>query len=189
MRRLGGHRSFLAQKRGCRDSLAVNNQSVQCRWCVPGTTSEVKLLDPDGKPQLNTVTKDVPCTTTKLIGPNPDGEPFEEDWYYRSILGKLNFLEKLSRGEIAYALHQCARFASNPKASHGKAIKHVDRYLLKMRNKVLLIRPKQQESFECWVDADLSGNWDKKIAASDPNTAKPRSSFVIKYAGVQLAFM
>ena len=69
-----------------------------------------------------------------------------------------------------------------------KAIKHIGHYLLKTRNKGLLIRPKQQESFECWVDADFSDNWDKRIAASDPNTAKSRSGFVIKHAGVPLVW-
>ena len=86
---------------------------------------DVKLLDEDGNPRPNTVMKDLPCMVTRPIGPDPDGEPFGEDWDYRSVIGKLNFLEKSTRGEIAYAVHQCARFAANPKASHGKAVKHI----------------------------------------------------------------
>ena len=132
-------------------------------------------------------TMDVPCAAPKLIGPNPDGEPFMEDWDYRSILSKLDFLGKSSRGEIAYAVHQCTHFASNPKASHGKAIKYIGRCLLKTHNKGILLQPNKQESFECWVDANFSGNWDKQIA-SDPNTAKSRSGFVITYARVPLVW-
>ena len=147
---------------------------------------DLQLLDEDGRPRPNTLTKDLPCMVTKPIGPDPEGEPFNEEWDYRSVIGKLNFLEKSTRGEIAYAVHQCARFASAPKASHGKAIKHIGRYLLKTRDKGLLLKPDPEESFECFVDADFSGNWDKRIADKDPNTAKSRSGFVIKYAGVPL---
>ena len=123
---------------------------------------------------------------TKPIGPDPEGELFNKEWDYRSVIGKLNFLEKSTRGEIAYAIHQSARFASAPKASHGKVIKHIGRYLLKTRDKGLLLKPDPEESFECFVDADFCGNWDKRIADKDPNTAKSRSGFVIKYAGVPL---
>jgi hypothetical protein len=38
-------------------------------------------------------------------------------------------LEKRTRPDIAYAWHQCARFASNPRYKHGK-VKHIGRYLL-----------------------------------------------------------
>ena len=34
---------------------------------------------------------------------------------YRSVVGKLNFLEKDSRPDIAYAVHQCTRFSEDPK--------------------------------------------------------------------------
>ena len=35
-------------------------------------------------------------------------------FHFRSMVGKLNCLEKTSRPKIVYAVHQCARFASNP---------------------------------------------------------------------------
>ena len=54
------------------------------------------------------------------------------------------------------------------------------------RDKGLLLKPDPEESFECFVDADFSGNWDKRITNKDPNTARSRSGFVIKYAGVPL---
>ena len=53
----------------------------------------LKLLDEDGKPRPNTATKDLPCMVTKPIGLDPEGEPFNEEWDYRSVVGKLNFLE------------------------------------------------------------------------------------------------
>ena len=147
---------------------------------------DLQLLDEDGKPRPNMDTKDLPCMVTKPIGPDPEGEPFNEEWDYRSVISKLNFLEKSTCGEIAYAIHQCACFESTLKASHGKAIKHIGRYLLKTRDKGLLLKPDPKESFECFLDADFSRSWDKCIADKDPNTAKTCSGFVIKYARVPL---
>ena len=49
-----------------------------------------------------------------------------------------------------------------------------------------MLKPDPNESFECYVDADFCGNWDKHIADKDPNTAKLRSGYVIKYSGVPL---
>ena len=101
-------------------------------------------------------------------------------------MGKLNFLEKSTRADIAFPTHQCARFLSNPKQSHGEAIKHIGRYLLSTRDKGLVIKPDDTRSFDCYVDASYLGDWDKRIAGEDPNTAKSRTGFVIKYANVPL---
>jgi hypothetical protein len=125
-----------------------------------------------------------PALSTKLIGPDFDSQPFEYDWSYRSIIGKLNFLAMSTRPDISYPTHMCARFCADPKQSHGEAVKHIARYLLGTKERGVVISPLKEESFECYVDADFLGNWDKRIAHKDPNTAKSRTGFIVKYAGV-----
>jgi hypothetical protein len=49
------------------------------------------------------------------------------------------------------------------------------------RDKGLILNPKDH-SFECWVDADLVGNWDRVNADVDPSTAKSRTGYIITYA-------
>ena len=71
---------------------------------------------------------------------------------------------------------------SSPRQSHGVAIKRIGRYLLRTRTKGLIIKPKMESSFECYVDASFLGDWDKRIAGEDPDTAKSRTGFVVKYA-------
>jgi hypothetical protein len=122
-----------------------------------------------------------PLLLTKLIGPDPQGAPFDYPWHYRSIIGKLNFFEKSTRADISYPVHQCTCFMESPKQSHGIAIKRIGRYLLDTRDKGLIIKPDKLHSFIAFVDADFCGNWDKFIAAQDPNTAKSRTGFLIKY--------
>jgi hypothetical protein len=68
-----------------------------------------------------------------------DGEDFAKHWSYQSIIGKLNFLEKSTRPDIAYAVHQCARFSANPKASHSVAVRNIVRYLIGAADQGIII--------------------------------------------------
>jgi hypothetical protein len=56
----------------------------------------------------NTKEKPTPAPSTALLNCNIDGSSHDESWDYRSIIGKLNFLEKSTRPDIAFAVHQCA---------------------------------------------------------------------------------
>jgi hypothetical protein len=64
------------------------------------------------------------------------------------VIGKLNYLEKSTRPDIAYAVHQCARFAANPKKEHGIAVKHIGRYLLDTQDKGITCTP-NTNAIEC----------------------------------------
>ena len=147
---------------------------------------DLELLNPDGTERPNVKGRDLPALTTRIIGPDLTGKPFSYEWDYRSVIGKLNYLEKSSRPDIAFPVHQCARFMSNPKHSHGTAVKHIGRYLLATRDKGYRIAPSQNHSFDCYVDASFLGDWDKRIAGNDPNTAKSRTGFVLKYANAPI---
>ena len=149
---------------------------------------DLGLLASDGSERPNTSTKDTPLMTSRVLGPDRDGPAFDYTWEYRSVIGKLNFLEKSTRPDLAYATHQCARFMADPKKSHGEAIKHIGRYLLKTRDKGFIIKPDKTQAFECWVDADFCGNWDKDIAPTEPDTAKSRHGFVVKLHGAPICW-
>ena len=46
----------------------------------------------------------------------------------------------------------------------------------------LRFHPDPSKGFECYCDADFSGNWNKDYAQFDPSTAKSRSGWIIFYA-------
>jgi hypothetical protein len=117
------------------------------------------------------------ASPTKLIGEN-----FDYEWSYKSLIRKLNFLEKSTRPDIAYA----ARFMSDPKKSHGEAVKRIGRYLLGTRSKGIQLKPDKAKGFECYVDANFCGDWDQAIAPEDPDTAKSRHGFTLKLYGMPL---
>jgi Reverse transcriptase (RNA-dependent DNA polymerase) len=65
----------------------------------------------------------------------PNSLDFCNSFHYRSVIGKLNYLEKGSLPDILYAFHQCARFSSAPKKDHGDAVRRVVRYLKATRQR------------------------------------------------------
>jgi len=134
-----------------------------------------------------TGTKPTPAASTVKLSRDLHGRSFDEEWHYRSVIGKLNFVEKSTRPDIAYAVHQCARFSSDPKESHANAIKRIVKYLVGTQDKGIILNPKDH-SFDCWVDADFVGNWDRVNADVDPSTAKSRTGYVITYAGCPLTW-
>jgi hypothetical protein len=82
----------------------------------------------------NSTRKDIPALSSSILLPLFEDKEFNKTWSYRSLIGKLNYLEKSTRPDIAYAVHQCARFASQPEAGHTIAVKHIGRYLLHLHS-------------------------------------------------------
>ena len=70
----------------------------------------------------------------------------------------MNYLEKGSQSELAYAIHQCARYSTDPRKEHGDAVRWIGRYLLGTPNKGLILRPDLTRSFEVFMDSDFCGN-------------------------------
>jgi ATP-binding cassette subfamily B (MDR/TAP) protein 1 len=97
-------------------------------------------------------------------------------------VGKLNYLEKGSRPDIAYAVHQCARFSADPKQEHGDAIRWLAKYLKGTREKGMILLPTVERQLEVFVDADFAGNWDP-AETDDRDTARSRHGYLIYYAG------
>jgi hypothetical protein len=96
------------------------------------------------------------------------------------VIGKLNFLEKSTRPDIAYAIHQCARFCEDPKQVHFDAVIHLTKYLAGTTDQGIILDPKHDKSFEVYADADFAENWNKITVHKDPSTAKSRSGYVIR---------
>jgi hypothetical protein len=133
----------------------------------------------EGEPKYETKTCDTPAQSTTILSRDTEGQPHEASWSYRSVIGKLNFLEKSSRPDLAYAVHNCARFSSDPKVIHGRAVKRIGRYLLGTRDKGIIMRPDPTRSVEVHADADFCGLFDPETAVFDPITAKSRTGYVV----------
>ena len=124
---------------------------------------------------------------TGPLGTDPDGEPMDESWNYRSIVGMLLYLSTNSRPDISFAVSQVARFCANPKASHATAVKTILRYLKRTRDKGMIIKIDKKLTLDLFVDADFCGLF-KVEPDVDSNSVRSRSGFIVKLAGCPLTW-
>jgi len=125
---------------------------------------------------------DLPYLVTKILHQDSEGASFDGHFNYCSVFGKLLYLEKSMRPELAYAVHQCAQFCADLMKSHGEVIKKIGRYLLTTQDQGMILTP-TKESFKCWVDASHAGEWNHADAMLDATMTKSRMGYMITYAG------
>jgi hypothetical protein len=75
-----------------------------------------------------------PASTTP-VGLDVDGATLIEDWEYASMVVILMYMAANTRSDIAYAVHQAARYTHDPRYSHAVAIKRILRYIKGTKHK------------------------------------------------------
>ena len=75
------------------------------------------------------------------------------------MIGKINYLDQCTRPDIVYAVHQCARFSSNPRKENTDAVEYIGPYLKGTSELGISFNPDISKSFECFADADSFVNW------------------------------
>jgi len=131
--------------------------------------------------QDDKATHDTPALSKTLLHKDPTGLPRRTTWNYRSVVGMLNFLCASTRPELAFSVHQCARFSQDPKLSHELAILRIVKYLKATREKGLIFKPDSSKSLDCYVDADFAGSW-SHADVQDASSVLSRSGYVIMFA-------
>ena len=137
--------------------------------------------------QDNVKTKSTPAASSQISHRHPNSKPHDNSFHFKSAIGKLNCLEKASRSDISCITHQCARFVSNPKIEHTRAMRWLGRYLKGTVDKGTALRPDPSRGLEVYVDADFAGNWDPKDT-SNPDTARSRHGCCIMCAGCPITW-
>jgi hypothetical protein len=131
--------------------------------------------------QDNSQIHDTPSKSEILQRTDPDNLLRETTWNYRMLIGMLTYLSASSRPDIAYAVHQCARFSVNPQWCHKLAIKRIVCYLKGTQTQGYHLQPTPARTLDCYVDADFTGNWTLSTL-HDPNSVKSRTGYVIMFA-------
>jgi hypothetical protein len=72
------------------------------------------------------------CDTPAFMSPiraDQDGPAFNESWQYDSVIGMMMYLANNRCPDIAYTVHQAARFTHHPCQSHAVGVKKIAQYL------------------------------------------------------------
>eukprot|EP00956_Cyclotella_meneghiniana_P030555 scaffold77192_cov37-Cyclotella_meneghiniana.AAC.9 len=132
-------------------------------------------------------TKPVPAKVSLQLHSFYNSPPFDLNFNYRSVVGELNYLAQTARPDIMYAVHQIA--SADPRKEHGEAILYLVRYLKKTRHLGLKFKPDESKGFDCYCDADFSGNWNSLFASADPSTAKSRSGWIVALSTTEAEYI
>jgi hypothetical protein len=114
--------------------------------------------------------KAVPAKVSKILHDHLDKPPFLLNFGYPSVIGKLNYLAQTTRPDIVYAALKLAKYSSNPREPHGEADLYLICYLKKTQDLGICFKSDRDKGFECYCDADFSGDWNKHLASFDPST-------------------
>jgi len=123
------------------------------------------------------------CTPAiSVLHPDHGGHARCEQWNYRSVLGKLNYLAQMTRPDISMAVHSCTRFTTAPTYLHEQAVKRIGRYLYTTKEHGLIYHPTSAGTLDMYVDADFASTWHKEFSHL-PDCVMSRSGYVILYSG------
>ena len=115
----------------------------------------------------------IPGLSTVLLTKDTNGKSIKGFWNYRSMIGMLNFLSNSTHPELAYSVHQCARFCENPKYFHEMAVHQIVKYVLSIaadaskfnksfsKFKGMIHKPDHTKGFDVFVDASFAWDWNK----------------------------
>jgi hypothetical protein len=99
-------------------------------------------------------------STPAEIGPLPkdvDGAPAAGNINYPAVVGMLLYLSGHSRPDIAFAVHQVARYTFKPTRRHELALVRIGRYLKGTKDEGMIMCPSEEPSVDCFPDADFAG--------------------------------
>jgi len=145
-----------------------------------------KVLEATGMTECNS--RQTPTRAEGPLGTDANGPEREQKWHYASVVGMLLYLASNSRPDISFAVHQCARFTHNPKASHEQGILRICRYLQGTKDEGIVFCPTKECAVDCYVDADFAGLWGHEDD-QDPVCVKSRTGYVVTVANCPLVWV
>ena len=101
----------------------------------------------------NTTPQQIPALSTRFLWHDAASLLFDDRFNYRTVVVKLNLLEKSTISDISYATHQFTHFSQDWRTSHGDVIIHLVKYLKATRTQVITLDPEGKYSFEVNDDA------------------------------------
>ena len=120
-----------------------------------------RIIDALGLPNKIKDTKKNPVTRP-VLHKDEDRPARRLAWYYQSLIGMMNYLEKTSRPELMFAVHQCTRFSIDPKLSHERAVHHIVKYLVGTKEKGIVFKQDWNRGIKVYADADFAVSWNNK---------------------------
>jgi hypothetical protein len=131
----------------------------------------IKLLQPylfkqiieDANFQSDMKYKATPAASAKILHKDPSGRLHCPTRHCCGIIGKLNFLEKSTRGELGY---RPSRFCKEPTELHTDAVHYIVRFLAGTHGEGIILNPKKARMGYLLTFAKCPIVWASRLAGS-----------------------
>lgn len=120
-------------------------------------TSE--LLRDSGISTFKTVTTPLPITLK--LQQSDHSPPFSDPTYYRSLVGKLNFLTH-TRPDLSYTVQTLSQYMQHPTTAHFDALRHTLNYVASTSGQGILLLATDQLSLRAFSDSDWASCLDSR---------------------------
>ena len=105
------HRFSVDDQGDIGDFLGIHVQNLSDRTIQLTQPQLIDSIIKDLHLQSGSNAKKTLAVPSNLLHKDSDGPDMTPELHYRSVVGKLNFLEKSPRPDISVSVHQCARFS------------------------------------------------------------------------------
>ena len=78
-----------------------------------------------------------------ILDNDPYGKPRSQKCIYRAVFGCLRLYNVMFRPYITMATQQCTRYWNSPSRDHEESVKRIFRYILKNKDKGLVLSPEK----------------------------------------------
>ena len=122
-----------------------------------------------------------PTPAVDVLGPRGQEEPIDQQ-RFRSQIGELLYVARMSRPDIAFAVGQLARHQTDPGEAHGRAVKRLYAYLSGTRDFALFYGAQGgdlEDPLVVYTDSDFAG----EVVSS-----RSTDGFVAFYGGGPIAW-
>ena len=143
----------------------------------------LQVLDLSGD---NVKMHDTPANT--VLFKNKESNQRTQDWNYRSVVRMMMFVVTLTRPDIAFAVHQCAKFNSNPRKCHEETMEQIGRYLRRTHDKGLILKPNDSQQLNCYVYADFAGAYCHQTLHL-ASSVLSRTGYVLTFSGCPISWV
>ena len=107
--------------------------------------------------------KDTPAVKPLLIR-ETNGAPRSLPWYFRYVVGMINYLSGSARPDVSFVVHQVTRFCAEPKQSYEKDVMRIARCVQTTSRFGTFWKVDKIRRLEVCVDVDFAGLWSQENA-------------------------
>ena len=130
---------------------------------------------------------DVPAVSL-LLHKDLEGVKRVGTWNFRFVVRMLNYIANLTRPDVLFATHQCARFCNDPNKAHKTAIKRVEKYFKRTNDKGIILSISRELGLDCYVGADFAGGWNRSDS-DDLVSVMLQTWYVIRHMGCPILWV